>query len=147
MDGHQIVVRQQVRAELEIVLEIKGSRGLEAGAEGDKRRRVRHLLHGTARPELPVGVLGYREPRCSPVPAVVAVRVGDARHGGGRVRMLGIVICRHVVWSVGEAEGGVRGAVRFLFNRAVVLTGVVPSMCEVKAERSSLKHKQRRRVW
>ena len=58
---------------------------------------------------------------------MVAVRVGDAGHGGGRVRMLGVIICRHIVWSVGEVEGEAGGAVRLLFSRAVVLAGVVPS--------------------
>lgn len=137
-----IAVRQQVGAELEVVLEVEGFRRLKPGAESQERSRIGNLLHAAGAPELlPLGVLRHREPRRSPVPPVVAVRVRDARHGGGRVRMLGVIICRHIVWSVGEAEGGkARGAVRLVFNRAVLmLAGVVPSMCEVEAGYSSLK--------
>lgn len=124
VDGHQIAIRQEVGAELQVILEVEGFRRLEPRAESQERRGVGHLLHAAGAPELlPLGVLRHGEPRRSPVAAVVVVRVGDAGHGGGRVRMLGVIICRHIVWSVGEVEGGAGGAVRLLFSRAVMLAG------------------------
>lgn len=119
-----IAIRQEVGAELQVILEVEGFRRLEPRAESQERRGVGHLLHAAGAPELlPLGVLRHGEPRRSPVAAVVVVRVGDAGHGGGRVRMLGVIICRHIVWSVGEVEGGAGGAVRLLFSRAVMLAG------------------------
>lgn len=124
VDGHQIAVRQEVGAELQVILEVEGFRSLEPRAESQERRGVGHLLHAAGAPELlPLGVLRHGEPRRSPVAAVVVVRVGDAGHGRGRVRMLGVIICRHIVWSVGEVEGEAGGAVRLLFSRAVMLAG------------------------
>lgn len=90
-DGNQVGLGQQVGAELKVVLELEGAAGLELHAERGQGSRLVEVLHAASAAELPVRVLGDREPRRTAVATTAAVVVVVVRHGGG-VRRLRIVV-------------------------------------------------------
>lgn len=81
-DGHQVAFSQQVGAELQVVLEVKGSAGLEPRAERRQGGRLVELSHAAHAAELALRLRDV-ETRGSAI-AAVGVVVGD----GGSMRSM-----------------------------------------------------------
>lgn len=81
-----IVLGQEARAELEVVIEVKGATGLESRTEGRHSRGLCEFTHALDASELALGVLGGHLGATPGTSSVVVIRV----HVGGRVvvRML-----------------------------------------------------------
>lgn len=84
MNGDEVSLGEQSRAELHVVLEVERARHLKLGAEGVDDSRLVELLHAADTAELLVRVLGHGQPRRPPV-ATAMVVVRRARNGGGRL--------------------------------------------------------------
>lgn len=81
-----IVLGQETRAELEVVIEVKGATGLESRTKGRHSRSFCEFTHALDAPELALRVLGGHLGASPGTASVVVIRV----HMGGRavVRML-----------------------------------------------------------
>lgn len=88
-----IALGQQLGAELHVVLEVEGAADFELVAEGRDDSGFREFLHAPYTPELPVGVLGYGEPRRPSVAAVVVV--SRRRRRSRRLVVSVLVVLRH----------------------------------------------------
>ena len=91
-----IALGQQLGTELHVVLEVEGAARLELVAEAGHGDGLTELLHAAHATELPVGVLGDRQPRRPPVSPVVVVRGRGAGGCGLVVVVAELVVGRHV---------------------------------------------------
>ena len=76
-----IVVRQQVRAEFHVVLEVEGASGLVLDPKGGEGRRLGQVLHAAHPSELLVRVLRDGQSRRSPVAPAMVTAMGYGRSG------------------------------------------------------------------
>ena len=86
MSTTYIILGQEARAELQVVIQVKGPTSLESGTESRHSRGFRQLPHALDSSKLALGVLGSHLGSSAGATPVVVIR----RHVGGRavVRVL-----------------------------------------------------------
>ena len=90
MSTTYIILGQEARAELQVVIQVKGPTSLESGTESRHSRGFRQLPHALDSSKLALGVLGSHLGSSAGATPVVVIR----RHVGGRavVRVLLLLV-------------------------------------------------------
>lgn len=97
-----IVLREETRAELQIIIQIERAPCFKARTECCHRRSLRQLSHAFHTPELPLGVLRSHAGASTRAAAMVAV--GSRSHVGSSgsvvllvllLRVVSVEVCRH----------------------------------------------------